>query len=146
VTISNVNREGNNISFAGYTRSPYKPVLLASFMLPAADRPMQEQFPARLMPYLLAGAILALTGSVVVADVVQDCRAEIGMYGIPPEQAEDYVQGCIQSRGGYPAAAGQPETADSGTDGAPDEAAGGTGDGMPLGDHSGVEETTDGAQ
>ena len=89
--------------------------------------------------YLLAGALLALAPTLAAAGVVQDCRAETALYGIPPEQAGDYVRDCIQSRGGYPEDAGQPATGETG-------AAGAAGDGMAQGEHSAVEETTDGTQ
>lgn len=32
---------------------------------------------------------------------VNECRNEAEMYGVPPEQFDDYVHGCVLSRGGY---------------------------------------------
>jgi hypothetical protein len=53
----------------------------------------------RLLPGLLAAALL--TGPLpAVADPAAECRQEVQDYGIPPEQAQDYINGCILSRGG----------------------------------------------
>jgi len=49
---------------------------------------------------LMAGAGLLLTGLPVLAGVSDECRQEAEDYGIPPEQMEDYVTGCVSSRGG----------------------------------------------
>jgi hypothetical protein len=38
---------------------------------------------------------------VAAADLEQECRQEAEEYGISGEQVEDYVSGCIASRGGY---------------------------------------------
>jgi hypothetical protein len=52
---------------------------------------------------LVAGTVLVVTGLPVQADVDAECRQEAEDYGIPPEQLDDYVTGCILSRGGnYP--------------------------------------------
>jgi hypothetical protein len=107
---------------------------------------MQEPFSSRRVLPLLAGILLATATTMAAADLAEDCRAETGLYGIPPEQAEEYMQGCIQSRGGYPEDAGQPEAAVTGTGPVPDEATEGTAAGMTPDDNSTVEETTDGAQ
>lgn len=43
---------------------------------------------------LLAGPVAAL------ADPLAECRQEVQDYSIPPEQEQDYIDGCILSRGG----------------------------------------------
>lgn len=53
-----------------------------------------------LLVTLVTGAGLVVTGSPVLADVDAECRQEAEDYGIPPEQLEDYVTGCVLSRGG----------------------------------------------
>jgi hypothetical protein len=54
-----------------------------------------------------------VTGLPALASVESECRQEAGDYGIPPEQLEEYVTGCVLSRGGdyAPAAAVQDYTA-----------------------------------
>ena len=52
---------------------------------------------------LLAGTGLTLASSPVVANVETECQQEAEEYGIPPEQMEDYISGCVLSRGGYTA-------------------------------------------
>jgi len=47
-----------------------------------------------LLVSLMAGALPAL------ASVSEECRQEAQDYGIPPEQMQDYVSGCVSSRGG----------------------------------------------
>ena len=42
------------------------------------------------------------------ADTAAECRQEVQDYGIPPEQAADYIDGCILSRGGFPEPAAMP--------------------------------------
>lgn len=49
---------------------------------------------------LLAGAGLAVVSLPVLANVEAECRQESEDYGIPPEQQEDYITGCVLSRGG----------------------------------------------
>ncbi len=49
---------------------------------------------------LLAGAGMAVVCLPVPASVDAECRQEAEEYGIPPEQLEDYVTGCVLSRGG----------------------------------------------
>ncbi|MEZ5541807.1 MAG: hypothetical protein R3F42_07170 [Pseudomonadota bacterium] len=48
---------------------------------------------------LLAGMLLACA-AVALADPTAECRQEVQDYGIPPEQASEYIAGCILSRGG----------------------------------------------
>jgi hypothetical protein len=61
---------------------------------------MRQLLPVhRLLPGLLAAALLAGPFP-VAADPAAECRQEVQDYGIPPEQAQDYIDGCILSRGG----------------------------------------------
>ena len=53
-----------------------------------------------LLVSLMAGAGLIVTGLPVLAGVDGECRQEAEDYGIPPEQLEEYVTGCVLSRGG----------------------------------------------
>jgi len=53
-----------------------------------------------LLACLLAGVGLTAVCQPVMANDETDCRQEAEEYGIPPEQLEDYVDGCILSRGG----------------------------------------------
>jgi hypothetical protein len=53
-----------------------------------------------LLVCLLTGAGLLVSGLPVLASVSEECRQEAQDYGIPPEQQEDYVTGCVSSRGG----------------------------------------------
>jgi hypothetical protein len=53
-----------------------------------------------LLVTLLAGAGMAVVSLPVPANVAAECRQEAEDYEIPPEQTEDYVTGCILSRGG----------------------------------------------
>jgi hypothetical protein len=46
-------------------------------------------------------AALSLRPVVAAADLERECRLEAEEYGIPGEQVEDYISGCIASRGGY---------------------------------------------
>ena len=55
---------------------------------------------APLLVSLLAGAGVAVLSLTVLANVDAECRQEAEEYAIPPEQLEDYVTGCILSRGG----------------------------------------------
>lgn len=50
--------------------------------------------------FLLAGAGMVVVSLPVLANVEAECRQEAEDYGIPPEQLEDYVTGCVLSRGG----------------------------------------------
>ena len=34
-------------------------------------------------------------------EILAQCRQEVTDYGIPPEQAAEYVDGCVLSKGGY---------------------------------------------
>jgi hypothetical protein len=49
---------------------------------------------------VMAGTVLVVTGLPVLASVSAECRQEAKDYGIPSEQLEDYVSGCVMSRGG----------------------------------------------
>ena len=49
---------------------------------------------------LAAGAGMAVASQPVLANVSAECRQEAEEYGIPPEQMDDYVTGCVLSRGG----------------------------------------------
>lgn len=49
---------------------------------------------------LLAGAGMVVVSLPAPASVAAECRQEAEEYGIPPEQMEDYVTGCVLSRGG----------------------------------------------
>jgi hypothetical protein len=53
-----------------------------------------------LLVSLLAGTGVAVLSLPVLANVEAECRQEAEDYGIPPEQMEDYVTGCVLSRGG----------------------------------------------
>jgi len=53
-----------------------------------------------LLVTLFAGAGMFVVSLPVVANVAAECRQEAEEYGIPPEQMEDYVTGCVLSRGG----------------------------------------------
>lgn len=57
---------------------------------------------------MLAGACLATASLPVGAGLEQDCRQEAEDYGIAPEQLDDYISGCVLSRGGS-VASDQPE-------------------------------------
>jgi len=53
----------------------------------------------RAVCHLLALVLLAGT-TTLRADPAAECRQEVQDYSIPPEQAADYIDGCILSRGG----------------------------------------------
>jgi len=53
-----------------------------------------------LLVCLMTGAVLFVTGLPAQAGISEECRQEAQDYGIPPEQLEDYVSGCVSSRGG----------------------------------------------
>ena len=53
-----------------------------------------------LVVFLLAGASVAVVSLPALANVDAECRQEAEDYGIPPEQMDDYVTGCVLSRGG----------------------------------------------
>jgi hypothetical protein len=53
-----------------------------------------------LLVSLLAGAGVIVWSLPVLANVEAECRQEAEEYGIPPEQLDDYVTGCVLSRGG----------------------------------------------
>ena len=53
-----------------------------------------------LLACLLAGAGMTVASLPVPAGVDEECRQEAEDYGIPPEQMDDYVTGCVLSRGG----------------------------------------------
>jgi len=81
-----------------------------------------------LLVTLLAGAGMVVFSLPVLANVAAECRQEAEDYGIPPEQMEDYVTGCVLSRGGeYTPEAAVPDAAQDyglpGESGAADAAA-----------------------
>ena len=53
-----------------------------------------------LLVSLLASVCAAAVSLPLLANVDAECRQEAEDYGIPPEQLEDYITGCILSRGG----------------------------------------------
>ena len=53
-----------------------------------------------LLVSLMTGTGLIVTGLPALAGVDAECRQEAEDYGIPPEQLEEYVTGCVLSRGG----------------------------------------------
>jgi len=61
------------------------------------------------MPVMLAALVACCQA--VQADTGTECRQEAELYGIPPEQFEEYVDGCVLSRGGYVAA--EPDTGEA---------------------------------
>lgn len=93
--------------------------------------------------YLFIAAVLAAITPPATADPVAECRQEAELYGVSPEQFEDYLHGCVMSRGGYaPDAGSQAEPAPP-VDG---ELLTGVPDNVTTQDNSGVEENPDGAQ
>lgn len=83
---------------------------------------------SRLLHCLLAASLLA--GPVTAAaDTAAECRQEVQDYGIPPEQAQDYIDGCLLSRGGAQEAdPGAAPPGDEGADPALFQGAGYTGE------------------
>ena len=68
----------------------------------------------RVLRSLLAGSLLA-AALPLLADPAAECRQEVQDYAIPPEQAAQYLDDCILSRGGLPddpAASDTPVTAE----------------------------------
>ena len=63
----------------------------------------------RTLRCLLAGGLLA-AATTLLADPAAECRQEAQDYAIPPEQAADYIDGCILSRGGSLAPDGAGDT------------------------------------
>ena len=61
---------------------------------------MNNKQGARRLAGMLAGACLANASLAVGAGLEQECRQEAEDYGIAPEQLEDYISGCVLSRGG----------------------------------------------
>jgi hypothetical protein len=60
-----------------------------------------KKIPGSLLPFLLlAGTGMTVVSLTALANVEAECRQESEEYGIPPEQQEDYVTGCVMSRGG----------------------------------------------
>jgi hypothetical protein len=53
-----------------------------------------------LLACLLSGIGLATASLPLMANIEMECRAEAEEYGVPPEQMEDYISGCVMSRGG----------------------------------------------
>jgi hypothetical protein len=71
------------------------------------DSPMTLNFRSALSGWFLAaGFSLILTSAAFaqeLGDLEGECRNEAEYYGIPPEQRDEYVAGCVLSRGGAPA-------------------------------------------
>jgi hypothetical protein len=65
---------------------------------------MKASMPATFLIPLLLGAAMLTFVQPVLADVGAECRQEALEYGVPPEQMDSYVDGCVQSRGGYTSA------------------------------------------
>jgi hypothetical protein len=55
----------------------------------------------KLVSLVTAAVLLWWSAAPVSADIMNECREEAKLYGIPPEQFDDYLHGCVQSRGGY---------------------------------------------
>jgi hypothetical protein len=96
----------------------------------------------------LAAGLAGILPQQAIADPAAECRDEAETYAVPPEQLNDYVQGCIASRGGnYPDAVSQDDVAPA--DVAPameaEPASGGAED-ATIPDNSGVEGNSNGAQ
>lgn len=53
---------------------------------------------------------IASSAEPVFAGVEADCRQEAVSYGIEPEQQQEYISGCIESRGGPDASDNTGET------------------------------------
>ena len=64
----------------------------------------------KLLSLIAAAGFLWLPASAVGADIMSECREEASLYGIPPEQFDDYIDGCVLSRGGGYAPAETGET------------------------------------
>jgi hypothetical protein len=93
---------------------------------------------ARRFAGMLAGACLATASLPVVAGLEQECRQEAEDYGIAPEQLDDYISGCVLSRGGSVATEApdeyySPPVEDTGEDAQSGEADENGGDGEETG-------------
>ena len=53
-----------------------------------------------LLACLLTSIALATASLPLMANIEMECRTEAEEYGVPPEQMEDYISGCVVSRGG----------------------------------------------
>ena len=73
-------------------------------------------------------AALATASRPAMADTATECRQEAELYGVPPEQFDDYVDGCVLSRGGYTAVEQETDSALPEAAVMPDEDAGLAGD------------------
>jgi hypothetical protein len=126
LSINDIDRYGNKFSFADGLCASYKPMLVVPLNQPQAPgRPERhtmehDNSTRRWMCCLLAACLL--TGMTALrADPAEECRQEVQDYGIPQEQATDYLNGCILSRGGSlaPVATGQVIPVDGRADAAP---------------------------
>ena len=61
---------------------------------------MKDAIRTSLLTYLVSAAGLAGVMQPVHADPGGECRQEAELYAVPAEQFEEYVQGCVLSRGG----------------------------------------------
>jgi hypothetical protein len=104
---------------------------------------MQDTKPAIRLACLSLAVGLAGNLTQVFADPAGECREEAETYAVPPEQQNDYVQGCIASRGGnYPDAVSQDDV----TPATEAEPASGGAEDATTPDNSGVEGNVNGAQ
>ena len=55
----------------------------------------------KLLLLIVATGFMWSPASPVSADIMNECREEATQYGVPPEQFDDYIDGCVLSRGGY---------------------------------------------
>lgn len=65
---------------------------------------MKVSMPATFLIPLLLGTGMLTFAQTVHSDVGAECRQEAKEYGVPEEQLDSYVEGCVESRGGYPEA------------------------------------------
>ena len=80
----------------------------------------------KLTSLIAVAGFLWSPASPVSADIMSECREEARLYEISPEQFDDYLDGCVLSRGGYtPAEAGEeyvtPPEAETGSSNMPAE-------------------------
>ena len=60
---------------------------------------MKQPFLTAVLACMLA-TVAAVNAAFVSADVSRDCRQEAQEYGIHEEALDDYIEGCLASRGG----------------------------------------------
>jgi len=69
------------------------------------EREMKASMPAKFLIPLLLGAGMLTFMRPAYSDIRKECSQEAQDYGVSPEQMDSYVEGCVQSRGGYTDAA-----------------------------------------